>query len=775
MSPTDARIVVETITTADPDAENMIRRGLSQYNREQVGSREVTRLTVVARNDDGEVVGGLLGESIWSCLLIETLWVADGYRHQHYGETLLAQAEALKRGCQYVVLETFSFQALSFYQKQGYSVYGQIDDFPPGHTRYSLKKNLALVPVTDTLYQYSMDNLMGVTALAPPNSIDLLYQIMIDLLNRHNEMDVLQTIVEKAALLLDAPYGAIMLVDGDELVVKAFIDNQPDLLGDRVNRGQAFVSWRAFDTRQPILIDNYFAWSGKRVIYDGAQLQAVADFPILLGDTCLGVLAMGRTQIDAPFTKQQVTLGLQFAQLVAVVLDNIHSHNTTLQEIAERKQAEQDNQAFLLDMKALQELHLELGKIEDLNTLYKQIVVLGQQHLGVDRIGLFLLSPDEKKLLGSYGIDVAGAIRDERYFSEAIDEDHWTLGILANPKHVRFWADAPIYDNEQIVGTGWKAAAALWNGHHAVGYLIWDTFLSRKAPRPYEVELISIVGSMFGHLIERKQDEERILRQNQDLVKANYEIAVARKQAEAANKLKSQFLATMSHELRTPLNAIIGYAQLCAAGMVGEMTEQQVNFQERILANGQHLLQLINTVLDISKIEAGRLEMVEKLFDLQAFFSEIKMQTQRLATSKQIAYSISIDPQLPQKVMADNARLKQIIINLVSNAIKFTDTGAVNVAVTRVNAAAWRILVTDTGVGIPSHMLQTIFDEFRQGDAGIHRGGTGLGLAIVRNLTLMVGGTIQVQSKVGQGSTFILNLPLVEEVGHSQIADTTKA
>jgi signal transduction histidine kinase len=265
-------------------------------------------------------------------------------------------------------------------------------------------------------------------------------------------------------------------------------------------------------------------------------------------------------------------------------------------------------------------------------------------------------------------------------------------------------------------------------------------------------------------ITERKEAEQQIQMQNESLVRANRELAVARKQAEAASKLKSQFLATMSHELRTPLNAVVGYAQLQLAGMAGEMTDEQLGFQERILVNAQHLLQLINEVLDLSKIEAGRMELIEKPFNLRECLEEIMFQNRVLAEDKNLNFELLFDEQLPTRIIGDRGRIKQIIINLVSNAIKFTDNGSVKVDVGLHNKQNWRVTVTDTGAGISPTMQETIFDEFRQAENGIERGGTGLGLAIVRKLVLMMGGNIRLTSEVGRGSAFTITLPLITEI-----------
>ncbi|MCU0464987.1 MAG: ATP-binding protein [Anaerolineae bacterium] len=251
--------------------------------------------------------------------------------------------------------------------------------------------------------------------------------------------------------------------------------------------------------------------------------------------------------------------------------------------------------------------------------------------------------------------------------------------------------------------------------------------------------------------------------QNKALVRANRELAVARRQAEAANRMKSQFLATMSHELRTPLNAVIGYSQIQLAGMVGEISPEQRNFQERIVVNAEHLLGLINEVLDLSKIEAGRMELNDKPFNLREMLKGIQSQNAVLAEKKGLTFRLDIDDRLPDVLVGDVSRIRQIMINLVSNAIKFTDSGSVMMEAAPHTKEAWRVTVTDTGVGIPSHLQETVFDEFRQAEDGIQRGGTGLGLAIVRKLVLMMGGNIRLSSEVGQGTSFTIILPMITE------------
>lgn len=280
--------------------------------------------------------------------------------------------------------------------------------------------------------------------------------------------------------------------------------------------------------------------------------------------------------------------------------------------------------------------------------------------------------------------------------------------------------------------------------------------------------------------IARQAAEEatrRVREKNEALMTVNQELALARKQAEDATNLKSQFLATMSHELRTPLNAIIGYTEIQLAGMTGDLTEEQTDYQQRVLANADHLLELINDILDLSKIEAGRMEIVNKVYNLPQWISDIETQVRVVVEEKGLEFKSDYDERMPEIIIGDPARTKQIAINLISNAAKFTNEGHIRLQIRKHGNDAWKLIIEDTGIGIPSHLQETIFEEFRQVDSSSQRkvGGTGLGLSIVRKLTLMMGGTIRVASQVGKGSTFTIILPLiVDNVSNKAMKSTTE-
>lgn len=262
---------------------------------------------------------------------------------------------------------------------------------------------------------------------------------------------------------------------------------------------------------------------------------------------------------------------------------------------------------------------------------------------------------------------------------------------------------------------------------------------------------LMVVGAAVRH-----QDLRQIERQAQDL-------AEAVRRAEVANKLKDQFLANMSHELRTPLNAIIGFTEVMLMGLSGELAPQTERAVSRIHHNSERLLQLIDDILDISKIEAGRVELVKEPFEPVELLHNIELTVRAQAEARGLEFLTSLHPGLPPRLVGDTKRLEQILINLTSNAIKFTEQGSVTVLFEPLGSAQWAIVVKDTGIGIAPHAQEYIFEKFRQIDGTSRRayGGSGLGLAIVKELALLMDGNANVQSKPGLGSTFVVTLPLV--------------
>jgi signal transduction histidine kinase len=231
-------------------------------------------------------------------------------------------------------------------------------------------------------------------------------------------------------------------------------------------------------------------------------------------------------------------------------------------------------------------------------------------------------------------------------------------------------------------------------------------------------------------------------------------------QLEAASRHKSQFLASMSHELRTPLNAILGYTELIMDEIYGAVPEKIREVLGRVQQSGKHLLGLINAVLDLSRIEAGRLTLILADYSMPDVVQTVFVAVESLAAEKRLALKVSVPPDLPSG-RGDAQRLSQVLLNLVGNAIKFTEVGEVSVQVTAADGV-FTVTVSDTGPGIAEADQQKIFEEFQQADSTSTRkqGGTGLGLAIARKIIDMHGGRIGVESQLGKGSTFWFTLPV---------------
>jgi signal transduction histidine kinase len=264
-------------------------------------------------------------------------------------------------------------------------------------------------------------------------------------------------------------------------------------------------------------------------------------------------------------------------------------------------------------------------------------------------------------------------------------------------------------------------------------------------------------GDFSGHVEVQNRDELGALGANVN--RMNDELRRLYTELEAASRHKSEFLANMSHELRTPLNAIIGFSQVLRDEMVGSVNAKQAEYLDDIISSGGHLLSLINDVLDLSKVEAGQVELEVHPFSLREALERGVVMVRERATEDGVRVAFAADPEV-DVVDGDERRIKQVIFNLLSNAVKFTPAGGeVDVSATRLNGEV-RVSVADTGPGIAPEDRDRIFEEFQQSEAGVgQREGTGLGLALSKRFVELHGGRIWLESEVGQGSTFTFALP----------------
>jgi signal transduction histidine kinase len=278
------------------------------------------------------------------------------------------------------------------------------------------------------------------------------------------------------------------------------------------------------------------------------------------------------------------------------------------------------------------------------------------------------------------------------------------------------------------------------------------------------------LAAELAHLNEGLED--RVREATTELEERNRQLEWQRRELERAYQLKSEFLASMSHELRTPINALLGYTSLMRDRIYGELTPRQEEALQRMYSASQHLLELVNDVLDLAKIEAGKMPVNIESVALDMLIRELSLTIDPMVRRKNLEFELDVSPELPV-LETDRTKIKQILLNLLSNAVKFTHEGSIVLRAMPVGGGGVSIEVRDSGIGIAPDDMGKIFEDFRQVDQSSTReyGGTGLGLSITKKLLNLLGGTISVDSEAGVGSTFFVWLPLrSRELGSSEQA-----
>jgi signal transduction histidine kinase/putative methionine-R-sulfoxide reductase with GAF domain len=566
---------------------------------------------------------------------------------------------------------------------------------------------------------------------------------------------VFQTMLENAVRICDAKFGFMNRYDGDTWQIAAVHGaalGYTEFLQQRGYQrpGPETVVARIASTNQIVHIADLAASRGYAerdpVVVAAVELGGVRTLlgvPMLKEDELIGAILLYRQEVR-PFTDKQIGLVQNFAAQAVIAIEN-----TRL--LSELRQRTTDLGSSVGQLRALGEVSQAVNSTLDLETVLSTIVSKAVQLSGTDAGTIYVFDEvrQEFNLRATYGMneEMIGALANQHI---GLDEPSIAAAIAQRePTQVADLKDqAPTAVNEIISRGGYHALllAPLLRGQDIVGLLV----VRRRAPGAFP--------KSTADLLQTFADQSAVAIQNARLFS---EIEEKSKELAEASQHKSQFLANMSHELRTPLNAILGYTELMADGIYGQLPEKTMGVLKRLESNGRHLLGLINDVLDLSKIEAGQLVLDLSDYSLEDIAQTVRSTLEPLAADKKLAFKVEMAPKLPAG-HGDGRRLAQVVINLVGNAIKFTDAGEV-VITGRATDGAFHLSVRDTGPGISAADQAKLFQEFQQADNAITRkkGGTGLGLAISKRIVEMHGGKIWVESQLGQGSTFAFTVPVV--------------
>jgi signal transduction histidine kinase len=561
---------------------------------------------------------------------------------------------------------------------------------------------------------------------------------------------VFDAIVRAAVRLSVADYSVAARFDGEMLHPLAFHGFSPKALEfakrtfpmapSRVNMLGRCALTREVVVVADMLADPNYAHDYAMV---GGWRSGVA-VPMLRDGRLLGVIGVSRNTTGA-FPDHVVQLLQTFANQAVIAIENVRL-------FTELQASTRELTRSVGELKALGEVGQAVSSTLDLEIVLSTIVSRATQLAGMDGGAIFEYD-EAGEVFRLHTTDRLSEELVAALGAAPIPRGEGAIGGLAltgEPVQIRDIADEGSYQSrvrEILIRLGYRSllAVPLLREDRLLGGLV----VNRKSSGEFSPQVIDLLRTFAT--------QSALAIQNARLFR---EIEAKGRELEAASRHKSEFLANMSHELRTPLNAIIGFSEVLYERMFGEINEKQTEYVGDILESGRHLLSLINDILDLSKIEAGRMELELNDFDLPSTIENTLILVRERAVRRGIELRRTIDEHLG-KVRADERKVKQVLLNLLSNALKFTPEGGRIDVRAAVRDGTAEISVTDTGVGIAPEDQAAVFEEFRQvGTASKKVEGTGLGLAISRKFIELHGGSIWVKSQLGAGSTFAFTLPL---------------
>ena len=554
---------------------------------------------------------------------------------------------------------------------------------------------------------------------------------------------VFDAVARSVARLCDAPDVVIIRAEGDAMRFAASVGPFGKTFGPDfslpITRGS--VAGRAVAERRTIQVHDLAAESEDeypvgRTLQRRHGHRTMVAAPLLSGETALGAIAMLRTEVR-PYSDKQIALLQTFADQAVIAIQNVRLFNETKEALDQIKAS-------------AEVLQVISSSVADTKPVFDKILESSERLFEGRNLGICQVGDDGAIYLSAYH----GPNREEmmRHFPVPLSEASGNGTAILQRRVIHY----PDVDDKGVPDYARRGGRIGGNRSILLAPMLWEgrgigsIFVGRPTVGGFSEKEIALLRTFA--------DQAVIAIQNARLFN---EIQEKSHQLEIANQHKSAFLANMSHELRTPLNAVIGFSEMLAARYFGDLTAKQAEYVNDIHGSGKHLLSLINDILDLSKIEAGRMELELGEFDLRAALDNALTLVRERAQRGGVTLRLDADAALGN-FLGDERKLKQVVLNLLSNAVKFTPRGgAVGVTAKCVDGIA-EIAVCDTGAGIAPEDQEAIFEAFRQVGTDVirKREGTGLGLALTQRFVELHGGTIRVESALGKGSTFTVRLPI---------------